>query len=675
MGWASAVGVLQHAHRRLALRPPLSGGAGLLGRCEIRRNAVFPDLADGDGLWSLYLDDASLIEMMDKKVSEELEGKPSEEQERLRKAYAHWGIPVSLPKALVRARSGEKLGAVLNGDLGQLRAASRRALETMGLGFWLFRQEGVPRKALQVFLGREVHTMQFRRQTFSIFDYLWKDIGEGEPILRLGVKSVEEILMAGCSHPLRYTDLRAKLNEVVTASDASETGGGMVYASKLTIRGLRDTLKAEEGLDDSPPEEDLESAQKVVVFDCFAGIGGLSRALELAKVPVARLAVIEKEKDCRRLNSVRYPGADLWCDIKKVTKKDIEKVLRTTPGVTGVIAGGGSPCQGLSRLSSLRQHLDDERSKLFYDLVQLLNWVEEIAKEMKLWFVNFVENVVADQKDVEEMSRALGMKPAKVCPSRFSRVRRPRIFWSSVTVRDHPCFIRAQGDCCEEVIFDGPLEPLATIPDKGWRWRGGESSDEVKLPTFTRAIPRKRPPPSPAGYQQCSEETLGRWRQDHMKFPPYTYGPAFLFESTALPGYKRVASASERERLMGFKTGYTTALFKKDAETQAEKEEQEVTRQAALGNSFHAVAVACLVDLWLWSAAVRTDPIGSQAILAQWHGEIAGPELGPDDAASLPAMSEAEQGSEEDEPLGLARFRQFGKRAEWLRLASDPLDR
>eukprot|EP00438_Fugacium_kawagutii_P009581 Skav215539 [mRNA] locus=scaffold4176:50605:51650:- [translate_table: standard] len=287
------------------------------------------------------------------------------------------------------------------------------------------------------------------------------------------------------------------------------------------------------------------------LFDCFAGIGGLSRALELAKVPVARLVVIEKEKDCRRLNSVRYPGADLWCDIKKVTKKDIEKVLRTTPGATGVIAGGGSPCQGLSRLSSLRQHLDDERSKLFYDLVQLLNWVEEIAKEMKLWFVNFVENVVADQKDVEEMSRALGMRPVKV-------------------------------------------------------------------------VKRKRPPPSPAGYQQCSEETLGRWRQDHMKFPPYTYGPAFLFESTALPGYKRVASASERERLMGFKTGYTAALFKKDAETQAEKEEQEVTRQAALGNSFHAIAVACLVDLWLWSAAVRTDPIGSQAILAQWHGEIAG---------------------------------------------------
>lgn len=48
MGWASAVGVLQHAHRRLALRSPFRGGAGLLGKCEIRRDTPFPNLATDD---------------------------------------------------------------------------------------------------------------------------------------------------------------------------------------------------------------------------------------------------------------------------------------------------------------------------------------------------------------------------------------------------------------------------------------------------------------------------------------------------------------------------------------------------------------------------------------------------------------------------------------------------
>lgn len=46
VGWASALGFLQH-HRRLAARSPLSGGDGLLGACEIRRDSV-PDL------WSLH---------------------------------------------------------------------------------------------------------------------------------------------------------------------------------------------------------------------------------------------------------------------------------------------------------------------------------------------------------------------------------------------------------------------------------------------------------------------------------------------------------------------------------------------------------------------------------------------------------------------------------------------
>ena len=61
-------------------------------------------------------------------------------------------------------------------------------------------------------------------------------------MLELGVKSVEEVLLAGMSQALRVTDLRAGLNEVVTASDASEHGGGMVYGARLTSQGLKEVL-------------------------------------------------------------------------------------------------------------------------------------------------------------------------------------------------------------------------------------------------------------------------------------------------------------------------------------------------------------------------------------------------------------------------------------------------
>eukprot|EP00438_Fugacium_kawagutii_P004408 Skav228593 [mRNA] locus=scaffold1161:70199:75552:+ [translate_table: standard] len=668
MGWASAVGVLQHAHRRLALRSPLAGGGGLLAGCEIRRDSEFPDMEVEESLWSLYLDDMSLVEVMDRRVAKELSGKPPEEQQRLRAAYTQWGIPYNLEKAKERAAKAEKLGAILDGDAGLLKSSMKRAIDSISLGFWLLRQEKVPRKALQVFLGKETHTIQFRRPLFAIFDYLWKDIGGGESMIKLGAKSVEEILLAGFSQALRFTDLRATLNEVVTASDASESGGGLVYGAKLTKQGLKDSLAVERALEEEPAEEgDLNDPQKILVIDLFAGIGGLSRALELAQVKVERLVVVENDKKCRHLHKVRWPGCDVWLDVRRVTRRDVEKAMRGVPGLTGVICGGGSPCQGLSKLSSNREHLEDERSKLFFDLVKIENWVKEIAEEMSVWVLNFCENVVADDQDVKEMSDALKMVPVQACSSHVSRVRRPRLFWSNVRLLDHPSYTRAGLGKWDEVILEAPVEPLELVPDKGWKWKSAEADDALKLPTFTRAIPRVRPPAKPAGITQCSEKTLELWRKDKMKFPPYTYKPEFLFENRQLPGQVRVASSTERERLMGFPSNYTEALFKKEASDETEVEKMEVERQAALGNSFHALVLASLIDLWLWSMGVRLDPLTSKVIVKQWHEKM-GQAMGP----LTPSQVSDSEGAPSEAELSEAASELAPKRAEWLRLSQDP---
>ena len=542
MGWSSAVGVLQHAHRRLALRSPLQGGAGLLGSCEIRRDSTFLDLEVEENLWSLYLDDTSLIEMVEKRVTSDLEGKTPEEQERLRKAYQHWGIPVCPDKSLVRAAKAEKLGAVLDGEKGKLKGATRRALESISLAMWLLRQEKVPRKGLQVFLGREVHTMQFRRPLFGVFDYLWKDISDGAVLVDLSVKSVEELLMASMSQPLRVTDLRAKVHEVVTAADASESGGGIVFGGRLTTEGLKEAYRLEEGIEElTVNPETLDDPQVTLVFDFFAGIGGLSRALELARVKVDRLVVVEKDPECRRLNSVRWPGCDVWVDIGKVTKKEVERMMRSVPGLTGVVAGGGSPCQGLSKLSANRRHLEDPRSGLFYKYSEVLGWIEEIAEEMKVWCLLFLENVVGDDEDIQEMSQVLGSKPILVCSSNLSRVRRPRLYWANVTVEDHDSFTKAHYPLYDEVIFEEKPEPLEKIPDEGWHWPGGENDESLRLPTFTRAIPRRLPPAEPAGLSSCNQATVSRWQRDRMTYPPYTYKEEYLFAREGETEGERVA--------------------------------------------------------------------------------------------------------------------------------------
>ena len=531
MGWASAVGVLQHAHRRLALRSPLAGGGGLLGNCEIRRDSEFPDLETDKALWSLYLDDTTLMEVLEQRVASELAGKASPEQERLRRAYQHWGIPVSKEKGLVRAEKAEKLGAVIDGEKGLLKGSTRRALESLSLGFWLLRQDEMPRKALQVFLGKEVHTIQFRRPLFGIFDYLWKDVAQGSPMVELGPKSVEEVLLSGMTQPLRATDLRARLHELVTASDASESGGGMVYGHKLSLQGLKEMLAVDEGLEEVPLEgASPDDPQTILVFDLFAGIGGLSRALELAQVKPAHLVVVESSVECRRLNALRYPGCDLIPDIEKLTKKEVEKLIRSVPGLTGVISGGGSPCQGLSKLAANRKHLEDPRSKLFYKLCEVLGWIDEVCEEMDVWSIQMVENVVGDDTDVAEMTEELGAQPLKVCSGGLSRVRRPRLYWSNVELEEHSSYTTEAHQLWTEVHFEEQVEPLELVADEGWWWPAGAEDDAAKLPTFTRAIPRERPPAVPAGIQSCDEATIKRWKEDSMKYPPYTYRKEFLFQ-------------------------------------------------------------------------------------------------------------------------------------------------
>ena len=65
-----------------------------------------------------------------------------------------------------------------------------------------------------------------------------------------------------------------------------------------------------------------------------------------------------------------------------MTTAEIEKRVRSVPGLTGVVSGGGPPSQGISKLKARRKRLEDERSRLFYKYVEVLGWIEELARDM-----------------------------------------------------------------------------------------------------------------------------------------------------------------------------------------------------------------------------------------------------------------------------------------------------
>ena len=64
-GWCNAVGLIQHAMRRVATRA-IPHGAGLPLDREVNKSGFFPDREQGktQRLWSIYLDDANLIRIL-----------------------------------------------------------------------------------------------------------------------------------------------------------------------------------------------------------------------------------------------------------------------------------------------------------------------------------------------------------------------------------------------------------------------------------------------------------------------------------------------------------------------------------------------------------------------------------------------------------------------------------
>ena len=99
------------------------------------------------------------------------------------------------------------------------------------------------RKPSQVFIGKEVHTLQFRRPLFSVYDQVWELISGPDERPELDEKVVAEMVTALSLFPMRFTDWRAQLDPYVMASDASERGGGFVMARRLSERGLQASQK------------------------------------------------------------------------------------------------------------------------------------------------------------------------------------------------------------------------------------------------------------------------------------------------------------------------------------------------------------------------------------------------------------------------------------------------
>lgn len=601
MGWAAAVTIMQHMHRRIALeRQVLPAGR------EIHREQPLPERETfaSSRYWNLYVDDLTILEMVseewlqDQRLAGTME--KSTLQLQMEAAYEKLGVPFSADKASVRESRCEKLGALIDGESGRLGVTTARALDFITLVLFIAGRERVPTRWFQIVLGKFVHVVQFRRPLFSMVDVSWRRLQHFHAAGPLSAGKLDEWLILCMCLPLAYTNLRARLGSQVTCSDASPSGGGLCYSVGLTPLGRWGCLANNR----SRPDEDAN----FVTIEWFAGIGGMSRSLERLGLRTHQAAICECDPNCLSILRGYLPGCEIWKDIRKVTRRDICMFYDRFPDARGVIQSGGSPCQGLSKLSSQRRHFEDERSGLFYELVRVMKIAKEEADRRRWWHRGFVENVVCDESDQKVFQQETGWDQWLICSGTLSHVRRPRFFWVSeeVTFQESAFVEPAPGYRVAHLV--GPKEDPDWWVSEGWVWNSAENP--ISLPTFTRSIPRARPPVHPAGIKSTPQDAKDRWVADSYRYPPYTYRWEYCMVKN---GFARVACSSEREALMGFGPAHTQLRKKKLSEDE---------RCAMIGNSFHTGVVAgllreCLLNVLPQVALVTMETL-TNSLAAEW---------------------------------------------------------
>ena len=378
-----------------------------------------------------------------------------------------------------------------------------------------------------------------------------------------------------CLGPILQTDMRSDYDDVVTCSDASEQGGAAAMSRQVSWSGrtLVNSLR-------DPTSGAIECP--IIVVSAFNGIGGAFRIYDVLGVkPMARIS-IEIHKDANRTTRCAWPGVEELHDINGITLDEVRRWANLWPRALELHFWAGFPCVHLSRVRAFRQNLQGDGSRLFWKLLEVLDWIQQVfTPHAEVKFC--IENVASMDEDARrEISYYVDVQPIKLDPADTLPFSRPRLAWCSqdLYAMDELVLV-PEADYVRAYVTEGEVADHQWIRP-GWHWPGGKDGT-LKFPTFMKSIKRRSPPPFPAGLNKTGPEAQQRWKDDHFRFPPYQYNEKYLlYNSAAEP---RVLDSSERELLLGMGPGHT-ATCRSASSAKTSWEDYEDSRRSLCGDGF-----------------------------------------------------------------------------------------
>lgn len=161
-------------------------------------------------------------------------------------------------------------------------------------------------------------------------------------------------------------------------------------------------------------------SKSLKILSLFDGISCGQVALERAGIPIEIYYASEIDKYAIQITQKNYPNTIQLGDVNKWQEWDIDW------GSIDLIIGG-SPCQGFS-VAGKQLNFNDERSKLFFVFVEILNHIKKYNTNVKF----LLENVKMKKEYSNAISKILNCKPIEINSALVSAQSRKRLYWTNI---------------------------------------------------------------------------------------------------------------------------------------------------------------------------------------------------------------------------------------------------
>lgn len=154
----------------------------------------------------------------------------------------------------------------------------------------------------------------------------------------------------------------------------------------------------------------------------FDGISCGKVALDRAGIKVKKYYASEIDKFAMQVSEKNHPDIIQLGDVTSWRSWDIDWKN------VGLLIGG-SPCQGFS-FAGKQLNFNDDRSKLFFVYVDILNHIKSVNPDVKF----LLENVKMKAEWQDVISGYLGVKPIRINSALVSAAKRDRLYWANFDV-------------------------------------------------------------------------------------------------------------------------------------------------------------------------------------------------------------------------------------------------